>query len=73
MPDGQSVEQVQMKVAVLGANGKTGRLAVEEALRRGHQVVAVVRDPDQVATKDERLTVAQADAFDESSLVVVAS
>lgn len=57
-----------MKIAVLGANGKTGRLAVEEALRRGHQVVAAVRNPARVAAEDERLTVARADAFDESSL-----
>lgn len=49
-----------MKIAVLGATGRTGRLVVEEARRRGHHVVAVVRDParlgdlapDGVATAD---------------------
>ncbi|MFC7877506.1 NAD(P)-dependent oxidoreductase [Isoptericola sp. NPDC057391] len=49
-----------MKIAVLGASGRTGRLVVEEARRRGHHVVAVVRDParlgdltpDGVATAD---------------------
>ena len=34
-----------MKIAVLGATGRTGRPLVEELLRRGHHVVAVVRDP----------------------------
>ncbi len=32
-----------MKVAVLGATGRTGVLVVEQALRRGHGVVAYVR------------------------------
>ena len=57
-----------MKVAVLGANGKTGRLAVGEALSRGHEVVAVVRDPGCVEVRDERLEVRQADATDEAAL-----
>ncbi len=34
-----------MKAAVLGATGRTGRLIVEELLRRGHEVTALVRDP----------------------------
>lgn len=57
-----------MKVAVIGAAGKTGRLAVAEALVRGHEVVAVVRDPARVALAHERLTTAQADARDEAEL-----
>jgi uncharacterized protein YbjT (DUF2867 family) len=32
-----------MNIAVLGANGKTGRLVVTEALERSHSVVGVVR------------------------------
>ena len=32
-----------MKIAVVAANGKEGRLVVEEAVRRGHDVTAVVR------------------------------
>lgn len=34
-----------MKVAVLGATGRTGRPLVAELLRRGHEVRALVRDP----------------------------
>lgn len=34
-----------MRVAVLGASGGTGRIVVRGALERGHQVVAVTRDP----------------------------
>lgn len=33
-----------MKIAVIGANGKAGRLIVEEAQNRGHEVLAIVRD-----------------------------
>lgn len=33
------------KIVIFGAGGRTGRAAVTEALRRGHQVTAVVRDP----------------------------
>jgi putative NADH-flavin reductase len=34
-----------MKVAMLGATGRTGRLVVDELTARGHDVVALVRDP----------------------------
>ena len=32
-----------MKIAVVAANGKAGKLVVGEAVRRGHDVTAVVR------------------------------
>ncbi|WP_431192014.1 NmrA family NAD(P)-binding protein, partial [Staphylococcus aureus] len=32
-----------MRVAVLGATGATGRLVVDELVRRGHTVVALTR------------------------------
>lgn len=34
-----------MLVLVVGATGSIGRLVVEEAVRRGHKVRALVRDP----------------------------
>ena len=57
-----------MKIAVLGANGKTGRLVVAEALQRDHAVVAVVRDPSRMEIAHERLRVAVADATDKGAL-----
>lgn len=33
------------KAVIFGAGGNVGRLVVREALRRGHEVTAVVRDP----------------------------
>jgi putative NADH-flavin reductase len=35
------------KVAIFGAGGRAGRAALGEARRRGHQVTAVVRDPNR--------------------------
>jgi uncharacterized protein YbjT (DUF2867 family) len=34
---------MQVHVAVLGATGATGRLLVEELVRRGHEVAALTR------------------------------
>jgi hypothetical protein len=36
-----------MRIAVLGASGRVGRLLVDQASERGHQVVALVRTPDR--------------------------
>ncbi|EPY6471509.1 NAD(P)-dependent oxidoreductase [Clostridium sporogenes] len=33
-----------MKISIIGANGKSGKLLVEEALNRGHEVTAIVRN-----------------------------
>ncbi|MEV1202700.1 NAD(P)-dependent oxidoreductase [Microbispora rosea] len=38
-----------MRVTVFGASGRTGRLVVERALARGHDVTAVTRAPASVA------------------------
>jgi hypothetical protein len=58
-----------MRVAVLGASGGTGRQLVAQALQRGHQVDALVRDPDQAALPaDARLTVHRADVHDAASV-----
>ncbi|MFZ7344523.1 NAD(P)H-binding protein [Avibacterium volantium] len=40
-----------MKVAVIGANGKAGRLIVAEAVARGLEVTAVVRGENHSATQ----------------------
>ncbi len=32
-----------MKIAVIGANGKSGTLVVREAVERGHEVTAIMR------------------------------
>ena len=37
-----------MKVVIFGANGKTGKLLVEQALAQGHQVIAYIRRPESL-------------------------
>lgn len=49
-----------MKIAVICANGKEGKLIVEEAMARGADVTAVVRGENQSAAKK----VIQKDLFD---------
>ena len=36
-----------MKIAVVAANGKAGQLIVEEAVKRGHDVTAIVRSENK--------------------------
>ena len=48
-----------MKIAVLGATGPSGVQVVKEALERGHDVTAIVRNPNKMkdAVQDDRLKV----------------
>lgn len=57
-----------MKVAVIGATGRTGRPLVEELLRRGHTVTALVRDRAKLGPLAERVTVVTGDSRDVAAL-----
>lgn len=58
-----------LRIVVLGATGGTGRLLVEQALERGHSVVAVARDPTGLdAPEHERLVGAAGDVLDPEGL-----
>lgn len=52
-----------MKIAVICANGKAGRLIVKEAVDRGLDVTAIVRSSNQTVAKH----VIQKDLFDLTS------
>lgn len=52
-----------MRVAVFGATGRTGRVVVEQALRRGHEVTALTRDPGRIPPH-QRLRVVTGDVRD---------
>jgi len=41
-----------MNIAVIGASGKAGGFILKEAINRGHQVTAIVRDADKFADKN---------------------
>src|SRR3954468_7883292 len=57
-----------MKVVVFGANGGSGKRLVDVALAAGHEVVAAVRSPDKVASK-EKLRAVKADVLDRASVL----
>ena len=57
-----------MKLVVLGATGRTGRLVVEQALAAGHTVVALVRSPEKLTTGNPNLRVLTGEATDTSDL-----
>ena len=53
-----------MRIAVFGGTGRIGRQVVPEALSRGHDVVALVRDPARLPLRHERLAVVRGDVRD---------
>lgn len=60
-----------MKLVVFGANGPTGRLLTCQLLDADHTVVAVTRRPATFPIADPRLTVAEADAFQQQAVAAV--
>jgi putative NADH-flavin reductase len=51
-----------MKIGVIGATGKAGSLIVREALERGHEVTAIVRNTSKVS--ETNVKVLEKDLFD---------
>lgn len=60
-----------MNVAVIGASGRTGRLVVELALKKGWTVRALVRDAAKLALNSPLLTVVVGDATVEADVAKV--
>ena len=46
-----------MKIVVFGATGKTGSLLIEQALAKGHQVTAYVRNPQSIKIENPNLKI----------------
>jgi putative NADH-flavin reductase len=59
-----------MKIAVVGATGRTGRQVVDQALARGDDVVALARRPEALPSRPG-LTSATADVRDRAALTGV--
>jgi putative NADH-flavin reductase len=62
------VKRGTMRIAVIGATGRTGREVVQQALERGHRVAAVARRPDAVALEHRDLTIVAGDVLAPESL-----
>ena len=56
-----------MKIALFGATGNIGSRILDEALRRGHDVTAIARDPSKLSVANPRLKVAAGNITDADS------
>ncbi len=62
------------KIALFGATGTIGKRILHEALDRGHQVTAVVRDPAKLADQQhQNLAVVVGDVLDPTSVTEAAT
>ncbi|MEU1471639.1 NAD(P)H-binding protein [Streptomyces sp. NPDC005761] len=61
------------RIVVFGAGGRAGRRAVAEAVARGHQVTAVVRDPDKYGDLGAGVSVVAGDVTRADSVAEVAA
>lgn len=61
-----------MKIVLLGATGFVGSALLKEALDRGVEVTAIVRDPAKVKTENPLLTVIKGDITDSEVIASVA-
>lgn len=52
-----------MKIAIIGASGNIGSRITHEALSRGHEVTAIMRNPDKFTMENESLVVTKGDVF----------
>src|SRR5690606_554053 len=53
-----------MKIALIGATGFVGSAILREALDRGHEIKALVRNPEKLTVSHEKLSVEQGNAMD---------
>lgn len=57
---------------VLGATGGTGQQLVRQAIEAGHQVTALVRNPDSIPVRHDRLHLVVGTVSDDASALVEA-
>ncbi|MEQ1763300.1 MAG: SDR family oxidoreductase [Pyrinomonadaceae bacterium] len=57
-----------MKLAIFGATGSVGRLAVNQALEQGHTVTALVRDPGKIEIRPEGLRLIKGDVMNAAAV-----
>ncbi len=57
-----------MKIALFGVNGMIGQSIAQEALSRGHEVTAIVRDPSRLSLTHPHLTAVAGDVLDPASV-----
>ncbi len=63
-------EEIAMRIALIGASGQAGSRILAELIGRGHQVTAIARNPDRIASAFG-VTAVQGDVFDEAGLTAL--
>src|SRR6185436_6496094 len=61
-----------MKIVLFGATGNVGRRVAAEALRRGHEVLGVIRDPAAATGSESGLPLVKGDATKAESIAELA-
>lgn len=59
-----------MKIALIGASGNAGSRILAELTRRGHDVTALVRNPEKIPSA-AKVTAKKADVFDQAGLAAL--
>jgi putative NADH-flavin reductase len=59
---------MKKNIVVLGANGGTGRQCVEQGLKEGHNVTAILRNPAKLILSHPALTIVQGDVLKPGTL-----
>ncbi|HXH18912.1 MAG TPA: SDR family oxidoreductase [Chitinophagales bacterium] len=57
-----------MKILILGATGGTGQQLVSQALEKGYEVTAFVREPSKLKQVHPKLTIVKGNVLDKASL-----
>jgi putative NADH-flavin reductase len=68
----KSEDAFALNILVYGATGRVGSHVVDEALRRGHHVTAVSRDPSRIKLQHPNLKAVQGDLLDSASIAQLA-
>jgi putative NADH-flavin reductase len=66
-----TTDPTNLKLIVYGATGRVGSRVVDEALKRGHRVTAVSRDPARVTRKHQNLSAVQGNVLDPESVAAL--
>jgi putative NADH-flavin reductase len=64
------VKEILLKIALIGATGRVGSRLLTEAVNRGHDVTAIMRNPEKLPLR-ERVRVAPLDVNDTKALAEI--
>ncbi|PJE65321.1 hypothetical protein COU91_02270 [Candidatus Saccharibacteria bacterium CG10_big_fil_rev_8_21_14_0_10_47_8] len=57
-----------MKIAIFGATGGTGKELVKQALEQGHEITALVRNPQKLSFTNKRVNIIEGDVLNKDDV-----